>query len=56
MMPNKVRELVLEAISNHNDDWTKELCRERLREIKEPEVKKEVDLIMRREKGNDYRI
>lgn len=56
MLPERVRELVLEALSERNDGWMKKLCRERLRKIKDPEVKKEVDLIMRREKGNDYRI
>lgn len=59
MIPSIVRELVLEALSNHNDGWTKKLCLERLAEIKNPETKKTVESILRREKGNDnceYRI
>lgn len=59
MIPNSVRELVLEAMSDHNDGWTKKLCLERLGEIKDPETKKTVESILRREKGNDsceYRI
>lgn len=59
MMPNSVRELVLEAMSDHNDGWTKKLCLERLAEIKDTETKKTVESILRREKGNDnceYRI
>jgi len=55
MMPNSVRELVLEAMSDHNDGWTKKLCMKRLGEIKDPEVKETVESILRREKGNGNR-
>lgn len=52
MVSDKVRELILEAMSDHNDGWTKELCRQRLGEIKDPEIKKTVESILRRKERN----
>jgi len=47
--PN-VLEMIIEARSSHNDGWTKKLYLKRLEGIEDPETKKTVESILRREK------